>query len=421
MIFFYLLVAVMPLVSHPLLGNFIGALTVTKYIGIASMLYAVWYGIRRGFMREGFRSPLLMWFLLLFIMASVSYLWKGIPVLWYMSPLFTYISFLFLFFVIVSLVDTLPRLRMTLLVAIASMAIASLYVIREWQKYHNLYPGFRPGYVTGDPNYFSLSAVACLPIAYYFMREGHTNWERIYSLGCFILILVAFMLAASRGGFIGLVAALLCVVWQSKQRLRNLAVLGALLLPLMLLMPDSPVTRFLHPSYADEVGKTTRLELWAAGLRMIKQHPLTGVGLGNFKPLVRSYAASDIDLNNIAHNTYIEYAAEMGIPTLAVFLIILGISFRSLRRILRDAGPRTPGILTDAAQGIYAGLVGVAVAILFLSAERQKFLWMLVFLTPCLESLAGEVQQAEPPGDTPPDVEDDAADFEPELVEADHS
>ncbi len=421
MIFFYLLVAVMPLESHPLWGNFIGALTVTKYIGIASLSYAVWYGTRRGFMREGFRSPLLVWFLLLFIMASVSYLWKGVPVLWYMSPLFTYLSFLFLFFVTVSLVDTLPRLKMTLLVAIASMAIASLYVIREWQKFHNLYPGFRPGYVTGDPNYFCLSAVACLPITSYFMREGHTKLERAYSLVCSILILAAFMLAASRGGFIGLVAASLCVVWQSKQRVRNLALLGTLLLPLMLLMPASPLVRLLHPSYGDEMGKSTRLELWAAGLRMIEQNPVTGVGLGNFKPLVTNYEASGIDLEKIAHNTYIEYAAEMGIPALAVFLIILGISLRSLRRILRDAGPRTPGILLDATQGIYAGLAGVTVAILFLSAERQKFLWMLVFLTVCLESLAREVHEEEKPGDAPVDFEEETGDFEPALAEVDHS
>ncbi len=421
MIFFYFLVAVMPLESHPLWSNFIGALTVTKYIGIASMAYAMWYGIRRGFMREGFRSPLLMWFLLLFIMASFSYLWKGVPVLWYMSPLFTYFSFLFLFFVTVSLVDTLPRLKLTLLVAIASMAIASLYVIREWQEYHNLYPGFRPGYVTGDPNYFCLSAVACLPIAYYFMRQGHTKLERTYSLVCSILILAAFMLAASRGGFIGLVAAFVCVVWQSKERVRNLALLGALLLPLLLLMPASPLGRLLHPSYGDEMGASTRLELWTAGLRMVKQNPLTGVGLGNFKPMVTNYEASGIDLEKIAHNTYIEYAAEMGIPALAVFLIILGISFRSLRRILRDAGPRTPGVLLDATQGIYAGLVGVAVAILFLSAERQKFLWMLVFLTPCLESLAGEVHHAETPGDEPLDSGGDTGDFEPALAEVDHS
>lgn len=423
MIFFYLLVAVMPLVSHPLWGNFIGDLTVTKYVGMASLAYAVWYGVRRGFMRAGFRSALLGWFLLLFIMAGVSYLWKGIPVPWYLSPLFTYISFLFLFFVTVSLVDTLPRLKVTLLVAIASLAIASLYVIREWQKYHNLYPGFRPGFVTGDPNYFSLSAVACLPLAYNFIREGHAWWERAFCLVCFVWILIAVMLAASRGGFAGLVAAFLCVVWLSRQRVRNLTLLGVLLIPLMLIMPSSPLVRLLHPSYADEMGTSTRLELWTAGLRMIKESPLTGVGLGNFKPMVSRYEGSAGELDKIAHNTYIEFAAELGIPGLVVFLVILGCTFRSLQFVLRRAGPSTPQILVDAAQGIYAGLVGVAVAIFFVSAEKQKFLWMLVFLAPCLESLMAEAVESEECAELPlePEGVEETGGFEPTFVETDYS
>ena len=49
---------------------------------------------------------------------------------------------------------------------------------------------------------------------------------------------------------------------------------------------------------------------------MIRAQPLTGIGTGNFKALSGK-------LGGVAHNTYIEIAAELGIPGLALFGAIL--------------------------------------------------------------------------------------------------
>lgn len=386
MIFFYLLVSIMPLVNHPLWSRFVGELTLTKFVGVACLFYAIWYRARRRSVPNVFGSWVTRLFLTFYALAVVSYLAKGLHIDWRMSSLFSYTSFLFLLIVTCAVVDSLPRLRTTLFVAVGSLAFASLYVIREWQLYHNLYEGYRPGFITGDPNYFTLSAVVCLPLAYYLMLEAQRWWSRAFCMGCLVVTLVAVALAASRGGFLGLLSALLFIVWHSPRRLRNLTLIVAVLIPLLLVVPPSPVRRFLHPNYGDVQGEDTRLELWRAGMQMIEQQPLTGVGLGNFKLLVTQYEGSDVDLEKIAHNTYIEIAAEMGIPSLLVFLGILVSVYRTLQRVRDEA--TGPPFLHTAATALQAGLVGCVVSIMFISCEKQKLLWFLISLAPCLETLA---------------------------------
>ena len=388
MILFYLLISVMPLSQHPLWAQFMGELTVFKYIGGVCLVYAVFHlGARRKL------PPLFVtWqarlFVVFYLTTTVSYFTKERgQVVWEVSPFLSYTSFLLLFFITIAVVDSVRRLRWVLLVAIGSAAFGSLYVIREWQKYHNAYPGFRPGWVVGDPNYFTVSALLCLPLAFYLMLEGRSRAERFFCLSCLVVTLVAVILAASRGGFVGLGAAFLFVLWRSRQRLRNLVALGILVVPLSLAAPRSPVVRLLHPSRSDEQAAENRVTLWNAGLRMIRGHPVMGVGLGNFRRLVGQYEEPGATQQFVAHNTYVEVAAEMGLPALLVFLAILWLSYRTLERTRRRTTRSDPPLLRQAALGIEAGLVGAGLAIFFVSGQYQKLLWLMVFLSMCLPTL----------------------------------
>ncbi len=269
-----------------------------------------------------------------------------------------------------------------------AVAFASLYMIREWQQYHNVYEGFRPGWVVGDPNYFTISALLTSPFAFYSMMGSKRRWERWLCMGCLLITLVAVTLGASRGGFLGLVASFLFVVWHSRQRLRNLVVAGGLVLPLSLLMPISPVARLLHPNNGDTVAQQARTSLWEAGLHMMEAYPVTGVGLGNFKPLVPEYSDLATPPDYIAHNAYIEIGSEMGVPALLIFLGILISSFMTLGSIRKLAARPGLQFVRDSAMSLEAGLLGSAVAIVFVSGQYQKMLWLVIFLSVCMPAIA---------------------------------
>ena len=386
MIFFILLVGIMPLSDHHFWGAQVAGLTMFKWIGLACMGYAAFYLTRR-------RHPpafLVTWqsrlFVILYVTALFSYLLKPLRCAGGARAFQSYTSFLLLFFITVSVVDSTRRLCQTLLTAVGAVGFASLYVIREWQVYHNLYPGFRPGAVVGDPNYFSVSAVLSVPIAFCLLRPLRETWQRAFLLGSILLTLVAVAFAGSRGGFLGFVAAALLLLWHSRNRVRNFAAV-AVLAPLILLLPIAPIQRLVHPNYSDNEAGEARLVAWRAGVKMIAAYPLTGVGLGNFKAAMVSYKDPNEPIISIAHNTYLEIAAEMGVPTLVLFLALIGISCASLERARRRALRLRSALLGQMALGMEAGVFGFAVSIFFLSAEYQKLFWLVILLSMGLPAL----------------------------------
>jgi O-antigen ligase len=82
-----------------------------------------------------------------------------------------------------------------------------------------------------------------------------------------------------------------------------------------------------------------RLNIWAAALEMIKAHPLFGVGFGHFSwrmlsylrdlgviPSIGPYAES-----NLAHNTTLSVAAELGLVGLTLYGFLLWGVFKTAR------------------------------------------------------------------------------------------
>jgi O-antigen ligase len=189
------------------------------------------------------------------------------------------------------------------------------------------------------------------------------------------------MLCASRGGFVGLSVVMLVVALRSSHRVRDLSILGALVAGFTLFSPVSPLQRILRPGYGDNLAKDSRLVVWKAGIKMVKENPLTGVGLGNFRAVVLDYEEPGENIRLMAHNTYIELAAEMGIPVLLLFITMLLAGCRSLENVRQRARQSGQNGLRLCAQGMQAGLLGYAVAAAFLPGEYQKLLWLMIFLT----------------------------------------
>lgn len=121
---------------------------------------------------------------------------------------------------------------------------------------------------------------------------------------------------------------------------------------------------------------------------MIRSHPLTGVGLNNFRPLVAQYEDPGEKVIKLAHNTHLEIAAELGVPALIVFLGIFVAAFRALGRVRRRTHDAASTHLSNIALGMQAGLVAYLVSAFFVSAWWQKLVWLLIFLTMCLHGVS---------------------------------
>lgn len=389
MIVFYMLVSVMPFVRHPFWSIFVGSLTLVKVAGLLCVGYALLYANTRRSSPMYFRTWQARLAVTLCLMGMGSYVFMGSRIPFEISPFLSYASFLAFFFVTLNVVDSVDRLRWVLLVATGSMGYASLHVLREWQN-SGFDFGYRPGWVTGDPNIYSLSALLVLPFAFYLLRPRQPQWERYFCLMCLGLTLIAFSLAASRGGLLGLGAAVMLAAWRSRRRWKVMTATLALLVPLMILSPSSPLGRLVYPTYSDDASSNARLILWSSGWRMMQSSPVLGVGVGNFKSALDRILFQERGFGikySVAHNTYIELGAELGLPGLAVFLGIIGATLVSTERTRRAARRAGVPLVGRAATAMQVGLVGFAVAITFVSAEYHKLFWLVVFLSACLPAL----------------------------------
>jgi O-antigen ligase len=387
MILFYFLVLSLPFVDHGLFGMAIGPLTLEKIIGAACFVYALAYLPRRRELPMLFSSTQAKAFGLYVAIAVFSYIFTAEQID-FIDLVGVFLSQFLFFITVMILVDTRERLETTVFVATASVGVVSLYLIREWVGNVGAYGvSYRPGWVAGDPNMFAASALIALPMMLCPILHAPRPWQRAGAMGCMAVTLIAFLLAASRGGFIGLACMFLWHLHDWRRRAIAVVVCAAIVC-LCFLAPHSPLDRLLKPDDSDKESSNIRLQLWSVSGKIFADHPVFGVGLYNFPKYMHKYLPPGVDLDFIVpHNTYLEAAVELGAIGLLVFLSVIGFSLRSLARMRRAAIAAKDAYYTLLSTSIGSGIVGFGAAVMFLSAKHAKVFWFAVFLSACMEPI----------------------------------
>jgi O-antigen ligase len=250
-----------------------------------------------------------------------------------------------------------------------------------------------------DPNYFAAALVPALAVAVFLIAttdSWRTRWLVLAILG---VDLVAFVRTQSRGGLVGLAIALLLVVLLAgRARPRVLAlvlVLAAVALGYYFAYKPAHIFQTGARSSGLSAASSGRLDEWHVATRMFETHPLGGVGLGNYTTVEPAYTTQDINLQfssfilrlkHVAHNTYLQVAAEVGIVGILLFLGVLAIPFRlatkALASLRRGSDP-----IEFYVCGVIAGTGGLVVAYIFLTAEWEKLLWLNLGLLACVPNV----------------------------------
>jgi O-antigen ligase len=86
--------------------------------------------------------------------------------------------------------------------------------------------------------------------------------------------------------------------------------------------------------------------------RMLRAHPLIGVGVGQYAPASERFSPPElraIYARENAHNNFAQIAGELGLPGLVAFVMLLASAFRGVRRASRRSSR-----LTTVAAGVAA-------------------------------------------------------------------
>ncbi len=301
------------------------------------------------------------------------------------------LAIIFFLPIVLAAVRAETDLRLALKAAAACMILLFPYAYRQMLRF-----GGRYGVGLYDSNYLALALLLFFPVCLVLARQELRPWKRKWWIVGMWIILLQIILTGSRGGFLGLLVIVLLLSFQLIRR-RVSALAGfACLLCLPFILHTTLASRIRSSSLSSGVAVENtgakasmelRMQILKVGLQMVQENPFFGVGLGRFKETVDSY---NVDEAKIAHNTYLELAAELGLPALGAFLWLLWITFSSLRRSRHIAVSVGRSDLAELATAIQIGLTGYLVSATFLSAEFEKFFWLVVFLTICFERILRE-------------------------------
>ncbi|HWF49004.1 MAG TPA: O-antigen ligase family protein [Solirubrobacteraceae bacterium] len=221
---------------------------------------------------------------------------------------------------------------------------------------------------------------------------------RVLALAAVLIMLVGLIDTVSRSGMVGLGAALVAgIVFAGRgRRFVFVAVSAAIALSVVAYYVSvaSPAARARITTVQGGSGRT---DIWTVGWRMVKAHPINGIGVGNFPDTTIDYLLQPgsldsslfiVDKPQVAHNIYLEVLAETGVVGLVLFLSIIGFLLwcaLEAARIFAKAGDRAMDILSRA---IVVATVGVLATDFFISDQYSKSLWLQLALGPALLAVA---------------------------------
>jgi O-antigen ligase len=158
------------------------------------------------------------------------------------------------------------------------------------------------------------------------------------------VVATSLVLTFTRGVWLGCVVATLYIVARWKPR--TLWVIPVLLVVAYLAAPSMirrRVSLAFHPT--DDSAVAIRLEMWGAGLRMVREHPWVGVGPENIPRVYTQYLPPGTTpiwgYHGHLHDNLLQLAAERGLPCLVAWLwFMLALGWHILRIRGRLSGGR---------------------------------------------------------------------------------
>ncbi|MGM0378130.1 MAG: O-antigen ligase family protein [Bacillota bacterium] len=203
-----------------------------------------------------------------------------------------------------------------------------------------------------NPNLFAEYLIMILPIIYSLFFIVKSNFEKIILLTITFVLFISLIFTYSRGGWIGCIIGIIVFIFLYKPHY----IIGMIFLAIGSLnfLPQRFLKRILSIGSLKDASNYYRMQIWEKSLEIIKDFPLTGVGLGykSFREISLKYIYEYDPFH--AHNTYIELAIEIGLIGLALFILLgLGLFKLTLRSLDMD---NKKGLLV---LGLFSGLISL--------------------------------------------------------------
>lgn len=246
--------------------------------------------------------------------------------------------------------------------------------------------------VFGNPNVLAEYLIMMIPLSISLMWHSKKLYKKVLFLGTSLVLILAIVLTMSRGGWLGFAfSALVFILLVDKRFLLSII---PITLAGVYLLPQTYLNRILSIGNFNDSSNAYRLKMWEITMEIIGDYPLAGVGFGHlpFKQTFETYIRTMPTYH--AHNTFLEIAAELGIPGLIAFVILIFVVFKySIKELIK----KEHTYISIISAGVLSGLAGVLAHgavenVLYLTRIIFSF-WMLIGLLLVLLRLNKQVKE----------------------------
>ncbi len=190
-----------------------------------------------------------------------------------------------------------------------------------------------------NPGELGLTLALSLPMSLYLSTlEKRPLVAWVYRLQV-LAAMGAILLGAARGALIAAIVALMIIPclfsrWNTGQKLAVVLLICAGIVASPFAVPESSWKRL--QTIGDEISYGTlnqRTSIWKAGVDLLREQPITGVGIGAYAPAVQRVLGTPVQpkqtegnlnvVELVAHNSFISVMVEQGTIGLAIFLTLL--------------------------------------------------------------------------------------------------
>ena len=305
-------------------------------------------------------------------------LWSAVTVLWALDRetalqrLPTVLGFLPLYLAAVCLPIKKQELSRICMLAVLGGTLAALMMI-----YQDHATGFQDRATIGfgdrkaNPNDLACNLILPFSLSLAGAFTPGKRLRRLAMLGAMALLIAAIFLTMSRGVLLAVMAVLGTYCFRVGINRRMVGALVIVLIPLLFL----PSLFYERWKEAPEGRGTGRLDIFIAGLQIVKSNPVLGVGIENFGVAYDKYAGNAPvfrGFGRAAHNAFLQVWGESGVIGLFFFLTAIFMEMKQRRG--------TPGEVSNIAFAIEGACWGMLVASLSGNIHWSKAFWLCFML-----------------------------------------
>lgn len=349
-------------------------------IAVATLVKVMQSGREARVLLRNLRHPVSLFAMLFALWSLTTALWAPHPP-WTMLRISTY-SALFIMMQAIGLLDKGAVRKMWLFLLVGgALSVPLGFILPAPTDLVAASGRFTSG--GKDPNDYANLVVVAVAVAAYglpgFRGQTVGKFQMCLSYLSGLLSLLAILLSLSRTAIINIAAATFVALLFAKTRrsCMRIAVVAVVLISIVfMLFPELGEKTNARMSTLRMLGQEDtwagRIDLWRAAVRVFIEHPIGGVGAGNFafvSPELSYYArriaaTREDGGGGVAHNVFLSVLSETGLVGFVVFGALLLCAYVSAWRLMKRG--------EDMGYALFLGLIAYTIAGLTLTWEYVK-------------------------------------------------